>query len=278
MAFLPSNMVALSDALCSYWNQMVGTDASTYGCGVVGSSSRATKAARDYQAAAIAVPIDVLSIIAGDACANLETNTDIYKVARTEFAPLLANWKQAINKAGSANVNSVDSFATYYNYGAGGAWNTLWNPIFREIFYAVYGVYPSSANTFYEILKGSRFVNAMGYVQGSTFTDGASIDGTKYAGGVAYATFVSGTSGHVGNFTVTGTWRKVDGTTHTANATVPFSLPSDPYLITPPSANELLIDVTNIVSDGSANTGTGKLYIEAHRPAGRPTYSWESNL
>ena len=276
MPYTYANLVTLSDDLCSEWNQAVGTNSSGYGVGHTGDTNTAYGKAGTYMTDASAVDIDILRYLASANAANHQAKVDIYNWSKMIHAPLLGDWTAAINAAGSATINNIEKFAKYWNYGSGGPWHCLMNPIFREIHFAVYTTYPSASNVFYEVLQGSRFGNALGKLVGSTFTDGVAIDSTKYAGGVAYARSSGSVSGSPGTISVTGVWRKTDGTTATGVGTVAWGLPANPYALTPPFTNALLLDVTNITCSGSVGADT--VWIEAWRPTGRPTFSWEANL
>jgi hypothetical protein len=118
---------------------------------------------------------------------------------------------------------------------------------------------------YFEVLQGTDYPNALRkLVVGTGQTAGYTIDAMMYAGGFAHLKW-SGVTGS-GTATVTGIWRKPDGTTATGNGTANVSGASGAASITPPFTDALILSCSNISVSGVT---AGTLYVEAHRPFGR---------
>ncbi len=146
-------------------------------------------------------------------------------------------------------------------------WNALLSPSWRFLHYAVLSSYPSAPNVFFEVLQGSVYANGLRkLIVGTGQTAGYDIDSTAYAGGYGRIKWTGATG--TDTVTVTGDWRKTDGTLHVAGAgTATLSGASGTAVLTPPDTNALLIKVTGIVAGGSISAGT--IYAEAVKPASR---------
>ncbi len=67
--------------------------------------------------------------------------------------------------------------------------------------------------------------------------------------------------------TVTGSWRKTDGTIATGDGTATVAAGNSTVALTPPFTSALLLAVTNVVAGTGMSAGT--IYAEAARPSGR---------
>ena len=169
-------------------------------------------------------------------------------------------------RSGLSGVSDLNTYATYYNLQHSIKWQCLFNPVFRSV-YALWrgGTYPSAHNVYFEVLQGTAYPNALRkLVVGTGQTAGYTIDETMYAGGFPYLKW-SGVSGS-GTATVSGTWRKTDGTTATGNGTANVSGASGSASITPPFSDALILSCSNISVSGIT---AGTLYVEARVPSGR---------
>lgn len=173
-------------------------------------------------------------------------------------------------KAAISGVITLENFASYYNYGAGGPWNCLYPPDFRDLFYAAKGKYPIAQNVYFEVLQGGTYSNGLRkLIVGGAQTAGQDIDSTAYAGGVGQVKVSGYTDDNTGvgdTVTVAGTWRKPDGTLTTGNGTATVNN-SGTFVLTPPASNYLLVKVSSISAGAHITAGT--IYAEAKRPSGR---------
>lgn len=196
------------------------------------------------------------------------------KMAEQPAQGVLAALDDVCRAAGLAAVDTLDKYATYYNTGAGGPWNCLFPMDFRSLHYAGKRTYPSASNVYYEVLQagsygGVTFTNALAkfVVSGAgtgTTTDGVGIDSSAYAGGSPQINVTEVTGN--GLVTVTGSWRKTDGTIASGDGTVTIST-TGRSAITPPFSNALLLNVTGITIAAGITAGT--FYIETAAPSGR---------
>ena len=205
-----------------------------------------------------------------DALLRLSRGLYDASLADTFAAGTASGFLSALNnlaaRAGISGVSDLNSFATYYNLQASTKWQCLFAPLFRHL-YGLWrgGNYPSAHNVYFEVLQGSRYPNALRkLVVGGSQTAGATIPDTQYAGGFPFLKW-SGVSGS-GTATITGNWRKTDGTTATGNGSANVSGASGEVAITPPFTGALILSCTNISTSGIT---AGTLYVEARRPSGR---------
>jgi hypothetical protein len=276
-ALSAANFVSLTDKLTAWWNTGLGTDASGYGLRTAGATAGAYQKAADYRdllAATIHDPDYNAKLSAG--ALKFVTDTDAVNVLGNIAGPdALTPLEVFAGQAGLSAVTDIASFATYYNVGAGGAWNALLAPDFASLYYAWKQAYPPNTVCYFEVLQGSTYTNGLGkfVVSGAgagTFTDGVAIPYNSagvanFAGGFGQVKW-SGATGS-GTITVAGVWMKTDGTVASGNGTVSLSGASGTGVLTPPFTNALLLDVTNITIAAGITAGT--LYAEAKRPTGR---------
>jgi hypothetical protein len=257
-AILPNEVTAYTDKLCAWYQQVQ----SGLGDGTSGASAKAQ---------------DIMNLLLN--CLNYDEldallrptksllDASIYTNFVSGTVPVfLSALSNLCGRSGLSGVSDLNTYATYYNLQDTTKWQCLFNPVFRSV-YSLWrgGTYPSAYNVYFEVLQGSQYPNALRkLVVGTGQTAGYSIDDTMYAGGFAYLTW-SGVSGS-GTVTVTGTWRKPDGTTASGNGTVSVSGASGSASITPPFTNALILSCSNIAVSGIT---AGTLYVEARRPSGR---------
>ena len=274
MAAIPSaQIVAYSDKLVAFCLTGLGVSAGDYGMGIVGGSFGATKKAQDLEDLAMAsADYDQVAYV-GAAFRAMRNASD----GRVAMAALAIESLQALNAVcGAAGASlevgamtDLDSFATYYNLTASPAWGCLLAPDFYDVYLNALSTGLTAHNTYFEALQGATYANGLSkFVVGTGLTAGMSIDSTKYAGGYGQLKLSSITSTAAAVVTVSGTFRKPDGTTATGNATATISAASSsPAALTAPFTDALLVSVSNITV-GAGVTG-GTLYVEAAKPAGR---------
>jgi len=257
-AILPSNVTAYTDKLCAWYLQVQ----SGLGNGTSGASAKV----QDMMNTLLnCLNYDELDALLRPTKSLLEASIFTNFVSGTVpvFLSALSN---LCGRSGLSGVSDLNTYATYYNLQHTTKWQCLFNPVFRSV-YALWrgGTYPSAHNVYFEVLQGSDYPNALRkLVVGTGQTAGYTIDDSMYAGGFAHLTW-SGVSGS-GTATVTGTWRKTDGTTATGNGTANVSGASGSASITPPFSGALILSCSNISVSGIT---AGTLYVEARRPSGR---------
>jgi len=192
--------------------------------------------------------------------------TEVYASSCTALARMAA-------KDTTSLATTFDEFCRYYNIGVGGPYACLLAPEFVQL-YALSGAGTLSQYAgFFSIKQGTLYANGIAKkVVGGAFTAGTNVNSALYAGGRGRVKW-SGMTGS-GNITITGTWRKADGTLVLAKTGV--------YACSAASGTEDLVpNVTDVgtggllvaVDDaGIATSGTlasGTIYVETHEPTGR---------
>jgi hypothetical protein len=191
---------------------------------------------------------------------------------------LLIKLENAIRALGLTGVTSLDTYLTYYNYGAGGTNTALQSPYFREVYYRWKGGYPTARNLYFEILQGAAFggttfTNGLRkLVVGTGQTPGDSIS-TNYAGGRPYVncTVFNGASDTV---TVTGTEYNPATGTRTAGKTWTATVAGIGTVAlasgggNAASANALLVAVSDLAAGANITAGS-TIFAESWKPASR---------
>lgn len=268
-----ATLVSVSDKIAALYLAALGTSGSGFGLGDSSQSYGAAKKANDLVGIIQALPdpgqqvalLKPANDMQNQMTTLLQLAPDLQQIFNSGLKPL------CVATAGTTAATSIDTFLKYYNIGAGGPWTALLAPDFGPIFQQVNnGVALSAYNVYFEVLQGATYTNGVGKFVANgagtgTFTAGQAIDSARYAGGFGQLT-VSGSTGS-GNVTVTGNWRKTDGTLRTAAASITSIAGDGTTVITPPAANELLLSVTNITIAAGISAGT--FYAEAKRPSGR---------
>lgn len=269
-----------ADHLCQFYERLRG--GSSYGVGVVGDTDKGYGALDDLLAAIAATsdPDQIGGLYNRAKAARDGTYAERLAVRLSQS--VLEGLNALVRAANiDASITGVESFLTYYNTGAGGEWNALMpGPQWRELYYQWKRAYPAIGNLYFEVLEGGTFrgttyTNALGkfVVSGAgtgTFTDGAAVDTTKYAGGIGNLK-VSGLTGS-GNVTITGTGWNPATNAITASVTWITSVSGDGNTAivvgggTAP-ADCLINNVTNITIAAGITAGT--IFVEAKKPTGR---------
>jgi len=252
-----ANMITLCDKLTAEW------------LAAKAGLNTAYSKAQDNETTIAGLDADVRAALTAGFTSHRVAIDPFAALFRTMAAPLTLLKAEAA-RTGLSGVNSINSFLTYYNIGAGKPWNCLMAPDFRDLHYAATKAYPSPYNVYFEVLQGGTYTNALrkSVVTGAgadTETAGFSIDDTKYAGGVAKLN-VSGLTG-TGTITFAGLWRKEDGTTATGNGSQSVTGNGLVTVGTLPFTNALLLTCTSVTIPAGISAGT--VYVEAHRPTGR---------
>lgn len=171
-----------------------------------------------------------------------------------------------------AGVTSLDDYLTYLNVTHATKWQALYDPNWRDLYYAVRGTYPSPENMYFEIISPTYANGLRKLVIGTGETAGASVTTTSYAGGFPKIT-VSGSTG-ADTVTVTGTQYNPATNTATAGKTWTAAVTGDGTVAlaagggTPADTDALIAACSGITAGGSLSAGT--IIVEAHRPTGRP--------
>lgn len=281
MALTLAQLNRLIDESCRYLERVRNYDSSTgYGIGEDGFTNLASGTADNIVSyvlsTADATVIEYLLTPAN----RIADVTEAARFTRDRFRNLWEKLEALVRLLGISGVTSIETYLAYYNTGAGGTWTALQNPAWYDLYYKWKGAYPHLTNPYFEIIKdgiwrGTSYANALGrfVVSGAgagTFTDGAAVDYTKYAGGTGKIN-VSSLTGS-GNVTITGLGMNPATRAVTASVTWITSI-SGTGLTTvvvgggTAPADCLLVDVTNVTIAAGITAGT--FYIEAHKPASR---------
>lgn len=268
MALTVAQAVAWTDKLAAIRVTSLGTAAAGFGLGAKNGSFGGWKKSDELIGLLMDSEDLDLVLALGAAFSSLRGGCDISAFMASAASATI----NALNVAsaasgvalGQSSIVTLDTFATYYNLTDATKWQCLFAPDFLELYADVVGAGPSAHNTYYEVLQ-SVVANALGkLIVGTGFLSPGSIDSAKYAGGFGQvkATGITGSA----TVTVTGTWRKTDGTTATGDGTASVSTDGT-VALTPPFTSALLLAVTNIAAGTGITAGT--IYAEAAGPSGR---------
>jgi hypothetical protein len=269
MALTASQLTTLTDYDGQTYVKALGNASSDIGLGdssqAIGSDWGVSKNVRNQIASALAFQsVDFLSYISAlnSTATRIDAASYVAGVLQPEYNALVS----LCASSGISGVSSLDTYCSYYNTGAGGPWSALLSPDFRTLYGILnVGSYPSPWNVYFEVLQGTTYTNGLRkLVVGGSQTAGQDIDPNKYAGGFGQVKW-TGVTGS-GSASVTGTWRKTDGSTQTGDGAAAIAGASGTAVLTPPFPNALLLSVTNISVTGLS---AGTIYVEAKRPTGR---------
>lgn len=171
-----------------------------------------------------------------------------------------------------SGVTSLDDYLTYLNITHATKWQCLFDPNYRDLFFAIRGTYPSPENLYFEVISPTYANGLRKLVIGTGQTAGASVTTTSYCGGFPKIT-VSGSTG-ADTVTVTGTQYNPATNTATAGKTWTAAVTGDGTVAlvsgggTPADTDALITACSGITAGGSLSAGT--IIVEAHRPTGRP--------
>lgn len=264
MSISVTQCVSFTDKIAAVRLAAQGVSTGDYGLGGVGATFGAWKKAEENET--LLKDTDDLDtiLLLGTAFRSLRNACDMASFTASSTTNALNAMNIACAATALDGVVSLDTFATHYNLTTTTKWQCLFAPAFLEVYVDVFGSTPSAHNTYNEVLQ-SGSSNALGkLLVGTGFLSGSTIDDDKYAGGFGQvkATGITGS----GTVTVTGSWRKTDGTTAGGDGTA--SVTADGTVtLTPPFTDALLLSVSAM----SAGTGitAGTIYAEAKRPTGR---------
>lgn len=279
MAFTLTRLNKNIDRFCQFYERLRGSydTAGIYGMGEEGWSYGAAGALADYRADMIsAADNSELNALLQQANSAMDACSAVAKALAVIRGSLIKNEGLVRGLAVADGVNSIETYLTYYNTGAGGTWTALQPPQWRELFYQWKRVYPAVSNVYYEVLqagtfRGTTFTNALRkLIVGTGTTAGETVDHTKYCGGIpqVYCSTFNGSSDTV---TVTGTeFNRTTGLTtagvtwtFTVNATGRFARVGGTA-----SADSLIVACSNI-SAGANITASSVIYAECRRPTSR---------
>lgn len=268
-----SNLNVVLDNLVAAYLRLVGSTTSPgNGLGDSGATWGAQKELADALAELLNIA-DATTI--SDLAPGINRMRDELTAAKVfrAFNSLLGRLDVHARKQASTSYTTADSLLVWRNTGETTKWQCLQHPSLREMWFAARGTYPSPSVCAFPVVQGATYAQGLGgfAVSGAgtgTFTNGAAVDSSKYAGGLPQirATSLTGS----GNVTVTGvgfnpatkavtgsvTWiTNVTGTGATAMTVGAGTAPADC----------LLVDVTNISI--AAGITAGQLYVEAAAPS-----------
>lgn len=185
---------------------------------------------------------------------------------QTWVASKLATTRTALNAmcvaAGLTGVASETAFATYYNYGEGGAWTCLTAPDYgRGVYKFITGANMEARNVY------SPAITDMAHkVYNVAMVAGTAVDTTKYAGAAVAKVTGSGISGS-GLVVVTGNGRDANGVAVTGRTWTATVSGNSAYTLTPATTGDILTQVTAMSNDAGITAGT--MTVGCFIPAGR---------
>lgn len=139
MAITPAQLVILSDFVGAGYLALAGSSGSGFGCGnadtTLASDWGFSKAARQLQAALMATQDFSIVKILGDSAADIVRQSPVQNVAASMYMPLLSRLNQTCALSGLPGVTSLETFALYYNTGAGGPNNCRLSPAFGQVYH-----------------------------------------------------------------------------------------------------------------------------------------------
>lgn len=264
-----SQVLEFMDKIAAWLLAAKGTSASGLGMGTAAGAYGASEKASDMEVLLMASEDFDLVGPLGASIRGMKNASDATQMGASITSGTFQALGAVCATAGTINelstVVDLDSFATYYNLTATTKWQCLFPPDLYELMKAALGKAPSAHNTYFEVLQ-SVSPTALGkLIVGTGFLSPGSIDSAKYAGGFGQVKGVS-VSGSA-TVTVTGSWRKVDGTAATGDGTATVNAGDSTVVLTPPFTSALLLAVTNIAAGTGITAGT--IYAEAARPSGR---------
>lgn len=259
------------DKLCSAYVRALGTSAAAYGLGEDGDTYGAADALADMTAfVQETADLEVISAL-GQPCLNLEANLTAARVCGEKMESFLSSLNGHFRRQASANYSSLETFLKYVNTGTNPDWQALMPKEWRTIYNAIRGGtnYPGVYNLYFEVLQGSTYANALrSKVVGGAETAGASVDSTKYAGGIP-SLLVSGFAGSSDTVTVTGTFYDPATRTTSSGVTATFTVNGNGrfYRVAGTAATDALIIACSSITIGASITASTTVYVEAERPA-----------
>jgi hypothetical protein len=204
----------------------------------------------------------------------------LQKKITSDWTTLISGLNTRCAGAGLSGVTSLETFAQYYNTGAGGNWQALLSPDYRTLYKALYGAYPSPFNVYAPPLLASL---GLGNYASAAWNNGAVVDITKYAGHlqifgvVTSAMTITGGTGTIvlsaNGFTANGTAgapASFTGTpsSHQLTATVSGSTVAiNTILVFTGSAADILTAITNATL---TNVAGGAFWIGGMSPTAAP--------
>lgn len=257
------------DELVSYYLRLKGTSAAAYGVGEAGDTYGCADRAADLETeiATIFTTFDWIRDI-GHAAADLTTGTSAKKMAAARLRRLFQRIEAHIRREAGSSYPTINSYLKFLNVDDSTKWQALQDFNFRDLYYQIFGTYPSAYNCYQEILQGATYANALAKLTvGTGVTDGVAVDSTKYAGGIPCVK-VSGFAGSSDTVTVTGDFFDPATETTETGKTATFTVSANGrfYRVAGnAAANALIYNVTNVTA-GANITAPTIIYVEAERP------------
>lgn len=259
------------DKLVSAYKRADGTSVSGYGLGEDGDTYGTADALSDMTAfIQETADLEVITAL-GQKALNLEASLTALKVCAEKMLPFKSVLDAHFRRQQNASYSTLETFLQYYNTGGGGTWQVLQNPEWRDLYNNMMGGsrYPEEYNLFFEVLQGSTYANAIrSKVVGGSETAGATIDSTKYAGGIP-SLLVSSFAGTSDTVTVTGTFYDPATKTTSSGVTATFTVTGNGkfYRVAGTAASNALIISASSITIGANITASTRIDVEAERPA-----------
>jgi len=264
----PATLITLVDKTTAFSLAEIGTVGSGYGAGdrslSLGSTWGTDLKARNLESL-------VLGTADPDRIKRLFNSVDALVTASNYEVQLknqLSGWLTALNQdcrlsgitGAYPGVVDIDTFAAYFNTGAGGPWLCLLPPDWIAVSFNVLGKNPQAVNVYSPAIVNMAQWVITGAGTG-TFTPGTAV-GAAYAGAAVPQLTTTGITG-TGIVTVTGTNHAgVAARTWTVSVTG-----NAVYTLVPTVATDLLHSVTSIAAASGLTAGTA--VVGAAIPAGR---------
>lgn len=261
-----TKFIEFTDKLTASYLGMKGTSGSGYGMGdsslALGSDWGCSRKNRELETIVLAWQDYDLGIALLQPTHRINDQAPHVPLARALYFDLLNTLNLVCRNTGLTGVTDIDSFADYYNFGAGGPYAALLAPDFRDLFHAVYGAYPDARNVY-----APAIANMGQHAVAGAFVDGSAVDTTKYAGFTILQAQVSGWAGSSGTLTVAVSGRDVAGNNATGHWTATISGNGNVNLTVGSSTVKIATDVTGITLPGTMTAGT--VVIAGLIPSGR---------
>ncbi len=262
-----SELTALGDELARIWVRALS------GLGTLGGGTGASDAADDLVAQVDSLSINPTRDIGAQALRLQERMNAAQAVRYANRDLMLALDRHARLRSGISGVYDLNTYLSHLNTADVTKWSAMMPDGYRNLHYACLDSYPVASNVYFEIVQGGDFTNALRKLEiGTGETAGDAVDEAKYAGGFPKLNC----TGITGSDTVTVTGDAFNPATQTVSEGVTWtaSVSGDGVVAleegTAPT-DSLIVAATGISAGGSLTAGT--IYVEAHRPSGRPAIS-----
>lgn len=199
---------------------------------------------------------------------NILSVTGWQNYVRTLFSSWITGMETTCSRASSvdASITGINTYATYYNTGAGGAFNALMCPDFRDIYYYTHNnTYPTAKNVYAPPGTSIGSYNVATLVLSGNST----VDTTKYAGHARITMTVASSAGtYSGTVVIAVSGYNSAGTLTTDTWTSPTITGNGSVTITAGSTVKVVTQITAVNSVPAGMTA-GTLTFTGLAPSGR---------